>query len=181
MSSAALVPVQFQHRFPRPAPSRVVWLRLPVRPTSCSVTSVYCKQLRGTNNDKPALWVTDGPETSQLTAVNTQPGPILPGNKTPQQPPAWRVEIYRRSLPRVMDANLKKMMGNKLNCPKFPHKYLIPLFPFCHSSISSAPNGGRRLLQELVPAFIKQEAGIHGSCSHPGAHCLHLTLFRISN
>lgn len=68
-------------------------------PPSCSVTSTHCKQLRGTNSEKPELWVTDGRETSELTAMNTQRRPILLGNKTQQWPPVWQcVEIDPHAL-----------------------------------------------------------------------------------
>lgn len=48
----------------------------------CSVTSVPCKLLKGTNSEKPELWVTDGWETSELTAMNAQRQAVLRGNKT---------------------------------------------------------------------------------------------------
>lgn len=48
----------------------------------CSVTSVHCKLLKGTNSEKPELWVTDGWETSELTAMNAQRQAVLRGNKT---------------------------------------------------------------------------------------------------
>lgn len=66
---------------------------------SCSVTSVHCKLLRGTNSEKPELWVTDGLETSELTAMNTQRQPVLWGNKTQQWQPVWQcVEIDPHAL-----------------------------------------------------------------------------------
>lgn len=72
-------------------------------PPSCYVTSTHSKQLRGTNSEKPELWVTNGRETSELTAMNTQSRPILPGNKTQQWPPVWQcVLIDTQSLYTVL-------------------------------------------------------------------------------
>lgn len=45
-------------------------------PPSCYVTSTHSKQLRGTNSEKPELWVTNEWKTSELTATDAQSRPF---------------------------------------------------------------------------------------------------------